>query len=215
MTRSVAVAIILALMLAGGRARADIYYAVTTTGTIVTGYDAGVFGGLGNLAGDTFSALEVFDATTASFSSIPGLASINPAAANVLLSVNGHDLVINGDPASDILFLADTLHLFGNNGVNQDEIYSEVEDSAGDFFASGLASTTIDFLMSDNLAQDLTYTLPGSGAVSFGESLSSQEVFIGSVSSVSLTVIPEPASIAIFGIGLVALGLSRRAAKRV
>jgi hypothetical protein len=215
MTKLSALAIILTGLLIGRQAHADIYYTVTTTGTIVSGYDAGTFGGVGNLAGYSFAVLEVFDATTGSFASVPGVQQLNPAPGAALLSVNNQNYVINGSPGDDLLFLTDALHQFGDNGVNQDEIFSQIEDSAGDFFASGVASTSLDFLSSDNLAQDVSYTLPGSGTVSFGESLSAQEVFIGSVSSVTLTVVPEPATAALFSMSLAVLGwIRRRAAKR-
>lgn len=222
-TARIAAAILLVLTALGGRpAQADIFYTVTVTGTVTSGMDNGLFGGLGDLVGQHFVMEQRFDGTTATVGQDSAYAYhvLLPVGGSAIVTINGHSYEIYTPVSSDSgYFLAAGIATHGPGSGYADQISGTVSgaeiNGSPAIARLSVVSTLNSFLQSATLDQWMYFQLIGNqtGEAHFATEQDGS-AFDGSIQTV-LVAVPEPASLALFVFGAGAcLRLRRRSAAR-
>jgi hypothetical protein len=207
---------------------ADIIYTVITTGTIISGTSYGTFGASGtNLAGQIFSATQTFDATQAAVDYIDATQQyLTSVTSQATITVNNNNYRIKSqsfDPNS-FYELYDTLPGLPGTTFNSDIIYAKTySDTPNNVaqYVSDIQSYYVSYLSSADISQTFYYALPATGFAENAFLLAPDgSIFTGTISTVALnggtaTPIPEPASAALFSVGLIGLGWLRTAQRRM
>lgn len=219
-----AVAVVAACSFAGS-AQASLLWTVSSTGTITSALDAaGLFGTpYRNLTGLVYTqtitasvdpSTYIFFNNNSNNNDMYG--STGLAAFTDTVTVDGHTVTINiTKPTSEEQMLRDAVskHVSGF-----DEIYTR--DQGSDALGNTLNVTmyeyslTVPFVPSLDFSQTITQPVNTGISATTGFSLTGAKAssFTGKVSSLSInaTNVPEPTSIALFGLGVLGMGALRR-----
>jgi hypothetical protein len=205
----------LATPLVGGAAKADVYVSLTATGTLTTGTDSlDLFGITGSVTGTPFTVTDVFDVTTSTYGNYGSVQQLSPGYGQTTVTINGQTVQFSSSyPSSGGNLFALSA---GFQYVGSDEVQAGIDSATASQSTGIVLSDSSAFLPSADLSQATTlsgtnnYQTSSFGFDDLSENLSGTIdaiTFNGSSESV-----PEPASLSLFGAGL--LGLWRLRGRR-